>query len=74
MDNKFPEVTTGYNSGGYPLLYVGDGIVLCGNCASKEDKELQKTLKQQPHMEGSPIECDECGKQVESAYGDPDED
>lgn len=72
--SKFPEQTTGYNSGGYPLMYVGDGYALCGACAEKADKDVQKALVQRAHMEGAPIQCEECGTDIESAYGDPEDD
>lgn len=74
MSKEFPEITTGFNAGGYPLMYVGDGIVLCGKCASKAAKSVQVTLEQRTHWEGSPVSCDECGVEIESAYGDPNED
>lgn len=71
--SEFPEVTTGFNSGGYPLMYVGDGYVLCGPCASQADKDVQGGLVQQTHWEGPAIDCEECGVSIESAYGDPEE-
>lgn len=74
MTRDFSDVTTGYNSGGYPLMYVGDVFAMCGDCASKMSKGEQDKLVTQVHMEGPSISCEECGKEVESAYGDPDEE
>lgn len=67
---KFSEVSS---IGGYPIIYVGDGDVYCGTCAGKMDKSDSDKLVGRMYEEGSPIECDECGKQMESAYGDPDD-
>lgn len=74
MGNKFSGVSDGFNGGGYPVVYVDDGTVYCGDCASKEDKVTQERLQAHPHMEGSSLYCDECGTEIESAYGDPEED
>lgn len=56
--------------GCYPLIYLTtSGDVLCADCAN-EDSD-RDTLTQDVHEEGPPLDCDGCGKDIESAYGDP---
>lgn len=67
--------------GGYPIYYLcADGGVLCPKCANDNiDLTTQTDDKQwhivgvDIHYEGSAIVCDHCNKDIESAYGDPDE-
>ena len=69
--------------GGYPVLYItADCGTLCPDCANSD--EARFALADCPddrqwliaayyiHWEGPPETCDHCGKQVESAYGDPE--
>jgi len=71
--------------GGYPLAYMtADGGCLCPDCANS--KEAREALADCPddrqwlvtswfiHYEGAPITCDNCGGQIESAYGEVGED
>lgn len=58
--------------GGYPIVYWTHNCdaVLCAACAEgADDIENADT-----YMEGPALVCDDCGKILESAYGDPEED
>ena len=72
--------------GGYPLLYLcGDGAIVCSECANGEN-DAEEFNTSQPfgddpqwdiwtleiHYEGPPEICAHCNKEIESAYGDPD--
>lgn len=72
--------------GGYPIYYTfKDGGICCPDCAngkngseakeghdgSNEDDQWQ-IVSQDVHWEGEPMICDHCGKQIESAYGNPE--
>lgn len=57
--------------GGYPIVYVRNGHeTLCPNCASKENEVLESFI----HWEGSSHYCEDCNKEIESAYGNPEEE
>ena len=69
--------------GGYPIIYVTDDSgVLCPECANgengseaSEDAEPRSGWRLEGsdvHWEGEPVTCDHCGKEIESAYGNPD--
>lgn len=60
--------------GGYPLIhYHHDGTPLCAECANVFSHSFPgETLQTEPHYEGPPIHCGDCGTSIESAYGDPD--
>ena len=73
--------------GGYPLIYRSGSVFACPQCmndyAMDRAKQMAegraepatthpKEFRVLPHYEGPPIECTECGREVESAYGDPD--
>ena len=61
--------------GGYPLEYLDDqGNVLCPKCADMHEEYNGTIIAVDAYMEGPPIQCDNCGEMIESAYGDPDED
>lgn len=58
--------------GGYQLYYVTDGgLTICAECANDTDTS-NAPVARDVHWEGSPIECDGCGRAIESAYGDPE--
>ncbi len=63
--------------GGYPIAYYSDDChtTFCAKCATVErSKGYQiNPLDWDVYWEGPPMECDECGAIIESAYGDPDE-
>lgn len=58
--------------GGYPIFYVTkDSNALCGDCGSKEPENIEI---HDIHWEGPSITCQGCNKEIESAYGDPEEE
>ena len=65
--------------GGYPILYYDrDGFFLCALCAEKLWKDEDATSDDKPtgadvYYEGPTWFCTQCNKEIESAYGDPDE-
>jgi len=55
--------------GGYPLVYIErDDTTLCPRCAMVVQHKVSSFI----HWEGEPIECERCGKAIESAYGVPE--
>ncbi len=56
--------------GGYPVIYIDQGEVLCSVCANDYKPAL---LAAGIHWEGQPETCADCNAEIESAYGDPDE-
>jgi hypothetical protein len=71
--------------GGYPLVYLcEDNGSLCPDCANgkngaetlgidaRDDKDWN-VVSFYVHYEGPPVICDHCNAEVESAYGDPEE-
>ena len=52
--------------GSYPLFYVHKGHVLCAQCASEQDGNVQ----QEANWEDADLYCDECGERIESAYAE----
>ena len=55
--------------GGYPLFYITKAHdIVCAPCATNEEKIATCGV----HWEGEPIVCDECNKEIESAYGVPE--
>lgn len=61
--------------GGYQMIYIDENNdILCPDCANKpEDEYTVKIVQWDIFYEGAPEECADCGKMIESAYGDPDE-
>lgn len=57
--------------GGYPVIYFdGDGDVVCADCANKHDWSDARIISCEVHWEGAPELCANCGKAIESAYGE----
>ena len=54
--------------GSYPIVYIANGHVYCGDCASDIASEVDA---HHLHMEGAPELCYECSSIIESAYGVP---
>lgn len=55
------------------MQYV-DNDPLCHHCINdnaNSDPHGTPVFEQHPHWEGPPIECTHCGREIESAYGDP---
>lgn len=60
--------------GGYPIIYFSaDGSEWCPECANQEDADPE-IVGYNTHLEGEPVICDGCGKEIESAYGIPGEE
>ena len=66
------------NEEGYPLIYVGqDGNVMCADCATEalnEGWEDPDAIQGTVYWEGPMLSCDDCRKELHSAYGDPNEE
>jgi hypothetical protein len=66
--------------GGYPMLYLdSNNQVLCPECATRalDDPEEYNDWKPETwfiYYEGLPEFCSDCNREVESAYGDPEEE
>lgn len=63
--------------GSYPIIYLTkQGNTLCADCATKAlyllDDEFDPPVAYGTHDEGPSEYCDDCGREIESAYGDPD--
>ena len=57
--------------GCYVLCYLAhDSEILCNVCATAEVEPVESFI----HWEGESLHCAECGKEMESAYGIPDEE
>ena len=60
--------------GGYPMYYFDKhGDVLCPRCANREIDDSAAIVNGGVYWEGPIIQCDDCGEDIESAYGDPEE-
>lgn len=72
--------------GGYPkILLLRDGELLCAKCAGKNYRLIAEAARHpgsnacwEPvgldlFMEGPSANCSNCGDEIESAYGDPEE-
>jgi hypothetical protein len=56
--------------GGYPLIYVTEnGLTVCPPCANEADTSDPVT-DGDVFWEGAPLTCEDCGKLIESAYGE----
>lgn len=61
--------------GGYPIMYFDtDMSVICPKCANLLDWNDAGITAFQLHMEGPAETCENCYTQIDSAYGDPDEE
>lgn len=73
--NKIPDdLFAAYSP--YPLIFVNmQGEVICEGCAREMDfRTLQAGFVWDVFYEGASIQCDSCGEEIDSAYGDPEED
>ena len=60
--------------GAYPLIFVTDnGDCLCNVCAKKVFLDERTDVTSDIYYEGPIMYCDECNREIESAYGDPGE-
>ncbi len=61
--------------GGYPILFLNDRLdILCAKCAREEFIMRNVDITCDIYYEGPPYQCEECNAEIESAYGDPDEE
>lgn len=73
--------------GGYEFYYLtADGGVLCRGVECANGPEARAADVEYPddnqwrvvaadvHWEGSPIQCDHCGREIASEYGNPESD
>lgn len=65
--------------GGYPIYYLdSDNSVLCAKCATEclkpDTNDNMKPIACDVYYEGPTMQCDECNADIESAYGDPEEE
>jgi len=59
--------------GGYQLIYLTkDGSTVCPECANKEADDSQAVIGVDVYWEGPAVCCDDCGREIESAYGEVD--
>ena len=60
--------------GCYPLIFVSDsGDCFCSDCAKKVFLDERTDVTSDIYYEGPTMYCDECNREIESAYGDPGE-
>lgn len=58
--------------GCYTLIYFNEkDEVLCSGCATKVAEEI---IHVRTYDEGPTINCSDCGKEIESSYGEPEEE
>ncbi len=68
-DGKWPNSAW---PGMYQLIYfTKDGLTICPDCANRDVDQSQEVIDGDAFFEGPDIPCDDCGKQIESSYGDP---
>ncbi len=61
--------------GGYPFYYVDSEFnTLCGTCANNNDEYSYILVDYDVNLESTDLYCDHCGQQIESAYGDGNDD
>jgi hypothetical protein len=65
--------------GSYPIIYLTrENNTLCADCATRSlyllDDEYDPPVAYGVYWEGPTDQCDDCNRDIESAYGDPDED
>lgn len=62
--------------GGYPILYLdGDNSVICAECATRSLDDAVESFRPNTwdvHYEGPAEFCEDCGKEIPSAYGNPE--
>lgn len=61
--------------GGYPFVYYDkDGEILCPKCANNADWNDAEIIGYDVYEEGPVIQCANCNDDIESAYGDPEQE
>ena len=60
--------------GGYPIWYLTrDGMIICPDCANREIDDAQAVTDYDINWEDDALYCEDCGKHIESAYGEDEE-
>jgi hypothetical protein len=61
--------------GSYTMLYYSEDFsdVFCADCATEALNTDEPPAHYLVYLEGSVEYCCECGKELESSYGDPEE-
>lgn len=60
--------------GAYTILYyTKDYEYLCADCATS-DLDEEEEIVYDVYYEGPVVQCSDCNKDLESAYGDPNDD
>lgn len=60
--------------GGYPTIAIlGDSSVLCPDCARNVYLCDGSDVSLDVYWEGEPLYCEDCNKEIDSAYGDPED-
>ncbi|HZZ17161.1 MAG TPA: hypothetical protein VFE08_14500 [Candidatus Sulfotelmatobacter sp.] len=64
--------------GAYTIVYLTEqGNELCADCATRAlyllDDESDPPIASGTYDEGPVIQCDDCNRDIESSYGDPEE-
>jgi hypothetical protein len=67
--------------GGYPIFYItGDGGALCPQCVEENlrlcasDEKQWKVIAHEANWEDPSLYCDHCGRRIESAYAEEEEE
>jgi hypothetical protein len=67
--------------GGYPLAYVGDGVVWCADCCNEVDRDPEQCGETEAvitavgaNWEDPDLYCDRCEERIPSAYAEPDDE
>jgi len=64
--------------GSYTIIFQDQGEILCADCAKKaylsRDYDLDQGIYSGLYDEGPSEYCYECGVEIESSYGDPEEE
>lgn len=70
----YNEVFTNFTwLGGYSVIFTTDeGDVLCAECAKRRFIMDREDVTSDIYYEGPTMYCDECNREIESSYGDPD--
>jgi len=67
-NGKYPSFTF---PGLYPLFYLDEeNNCLCPDCANKEEEYNSPIIAYDVNWENDSLYCDDCGKRIESAYGE----
>jgi hypothetical protein len=60
--------------GGYPIFYMdSEDCVFCAPCAKEEISDGATMARAEVNWE-STMYCDRCSSEIESAYGEPDDE